>query len=77
MSTNISRCSTCCSTNVYIFVYILIGAPIVPLNVMFLYTFHLVHVCVQTCKVFVPVLKIRFIQSKSSLITSICRITEI
>ena len=32
MSTNTCRCSTCCAANVYIFVYILIGAPIVPLT---------------------------------------------
>ena len=32
MLTNTSRCSTCCAANVYIFVYILIGANIVPLK---------------------------------------------
>ena len=32
MSTNTSRCSTCCAANVYISVYILIGARIVPLK---------------------------------------------
>ena len=32
MSTNISKCSTCWAANVYIFVYILIGTLIVPLN---------------------------------------------
>ena len=32
MSTNIFRCTTYCAANVYIFVYILTGAPIVPLK---------------------------------------------
>ena len=31
-STNTFRYTTCCATNVYMFVYILIGAPIVPLT---------------------------------------------
>ena len=32
ISTNTSRYSTCCAVNVYIFVYIFIGTPIVHLN---------------------------------------------
>ena len=32
ISTNAFRCTTCCAANVYMFVYILIGAPIVPLT---------------------------------------------
>ena len=31
MSTNSSRCSTCCTANVYIFVYLLIGTPTISL----------------------------------------------
>ena len=32
ISTNASRYNTCCAANVYIFVYIFIGAPLVPLT---------------------------------------------
>ena len=32
LSTNTSRYTTCCAANVYMFVYIFIGVPIVPLN---------------------------------------------
>ena len=32
ITTNTSRYTTCCAANEYIFVYILIGRPIVPLN---------------------------------------------
>ena len=32
MSTNTFRYTTCCTANVYMFVYILTGAPIVPLK---------------------------------------------
>ena len=44
MSTNTFRCSTCCAANVYIFVYILIGGPIVPLSMI-----HLIWVCFLNC----------------------------
>ena len=33
ISTNTSTYTTCCAANVYMFVYILIGAPIVPLTI--------------------------------------------
>ena len=36
ISTNTLRYTTCCAASVYMFVYILIGAPIVPLNTQIL-----------------------------------------
>ena len=43
MSTNTFRYTTCCAANVYIFVYILIGAPIVPLKL-----YKLINLCLST-----------------------------
>ena len=44
ISTNTSRYSTCCAANVYIFVYIFIGAPIVPLTEVFKIAFKNLHI---------------------------------